>query len=115
MKNYFFLFFFFLSSFIFGQKKKIHDAIIPGLVIFKTTTDLSLIKDKNFTIFLNKISTISPAKRFPNAKKPKKEYNRYHQKLVDLTKIYEIHFDNKFSPEVISKQLKTFSFVVYCR
>ncbi len=113
MKNYFFLFFLIVSSLVFGQKQKLHDAIVPGLVIVKTTTDISLIKDKQFSDFLNKISATSPAKRFPNAKKPQKEYNRFHQKLVDLTKIYEIHFSNKFSPETVSKQLNAFPFVVY--
>ncbi|MCD6367149.1 MAG: S8 family peptidase [Bacteroidales bacterium] len=115
MKNYFFLFFFAVSSLVFGQKQKLRDATIPGLVIVKTTTDISLIKDKQFSDFLNKISATPPAKRFPNAQKPQKEINRYHQKLVDLTKIYEIHFDKKFSPETISKQLKSFSFVVYAQ
>ncbi len=115
MKIYFFLFFFFSSSFIFGQKKGIHDAVISGLVIFKTTTDLSLIKDKNFTIFLSKISAISLAKRFPNAKKPEKKYNQFHQRLVDLTKIYELNFNQSFSPQEISQQLKSFSFVVYAQ
>ncbi len=115
MKIYFYFFFFAISSLVFGQKQKLRDATVPGLVIVKTTTDISLIKDKQFSDFLSKISATLPNRRFPNAKKPQKEFNRYHQRLVDLTKIYEIRFDNKLSPEAISKQLKSFSFVVYAQ
>ncbi len=115
IKKIIFLFLVCFSSLVFSQKKQPSDAIIPGLVIFKSTTDLSLIKNKKFTGFLNKISAISPVKRFPNAKKPQKEYNRFHQPLVDLTKIYELHFDKKNSPQEVSKQLRAFSFVVYAQ
>jgi len=115
MEKSFFIFFLLISSLIFGQKQTVQDAIVPGLVIFKTTTDIASIKDNSFTAFLNKISAGTPTKRFPNEKKPRKGFNRFHQPLVDLTKIYELNFDKSYTPQEVSEQLKKFSFVVYAQ
>ncbi len=115
IKKSFFLLFLLTSSFIFGQKQTVHDEVIPGLVIIKTTTDIASIKDNSFTAFLNKISAGTPTKRFPNAQKPQKKFNHFHQPLVDLTKIYELNFDKSYTPQEVSAQLKKFAFVVYAQ
>lgn len=115
MKIYLFIFYLISFSLLFGQKQKHSDDIVPGLVILRTTQDITSLKDELFLDFLASISATPPVKRFPNAKKPKKPFNRFHQPLVDLSNIFEIHFNTKHSPQEVSRKLESFPFVVYAQ
>ncbi len=88
-------------GYVYSQQNEINDEILAGRVIIKIKPEyreFCLIDNINHSVLSNVLENInfdSCAKIFPLSSKPATEYNRYGQKLVDLSLIYEVFFDKQ--------------------
>lgn len=106
----------------FGQNKQVNatDPVYPGRIILKIKPEYkSFCLEKGLVI--NSYNEIIQSnngkikKIFPDAKSPKAEKNKFGNKLVDLTTIYEIDFDTTISLHKIISKFNSFPETQYCQ
>jgi len=103
----------FLSlNIVYSQNITNNNEILKGHAIIKIKKEYSQfcfndgVNIPSLSKALNTINSKSCIKKFPLSKPPLTEYNRYGEKLVDLSLIYEVCFDEKIPVMKVIKQLE---------
>ncbi len=90
-----------LLNLVISQEISKYNKVKPNTIILKIKEEYKdicgqkSIDNNVLNIFLTSINVKQINKKFPLHKSPKTKYNKYGNKLVDLSLIYEIEYENK--------------------
>lgn len=112
---------FFLSFFFAVAQNSEHEIFLKNRIIFKIKPakkeicSKSKIDDSILNDFLASIDVLKLEKKFPFVQSPKNKFNKFGQKNIDISTIYEIEFNSNISIYKIINYLSSLDIVEYAQ